>query len=172
MASTEIKLTPAMETALKGARIKWSPGFGRYAGVVPEDTKGQTVKGLNTRGLSDSSGFLSDDGVEAARQLGAEFPPKGEVSDLAALEALLEPVGFEVTPEPNPRAITPEMIEKAAEDVLSRAVDLNKAHVVPNREDKRKSRFSLKGAYSRMVSRKRQRKVKKYGSTNYTGEVS
>jgi hypothetical protein len=43
--------------------------------------------------------------------------------------------------------------------------------VVPNREDKRKVKFSLKAAASRLFQRNKQRRINKYGTTKY-GEVT
>ena len=172
MTTTEIKLTPAMDVALSTAKIQWSEGFNRYAGVVLPDTKAQTVKGLHTRGLTDPDGFLTESGVEWARQLGAEIPP---------------PVAQPVQDEPVAPLVGHDFHEKA-EELDAPAVDsgpsaeqaklgaelsklLDTPKVVPNRKDKRHARFSLKGAYSRLVERKRQRKIKKYGTTKYNGEV-
>jgi len=183
MTTTEIKLTPAMDVALSTAKIQWSEGFNRYAGVVLPNTKAQTVKGLHTRGLTDPDGFLTESGVEWARQLGAEIPPPvaQPVQDepmadweRELLELVAPPVGHdfhEKAEELDAPAVdsgpSAEQAKLGAE--LSKLLDTPK--VVPNRKDKRHARFSLKGAYSRLVERKRQRKIKKYGTTKYNGEA-
>ena len=163
--STQIKLSPAMVTALKGAEIREGRVF------VPDTTKAQTVKGLEARGLmGEGTNELNADGVEAARQLGAVLSSDSLTDDvqvqqqdkeIQALEELLtgDSWGTDVKPE----NITPEMIDQAAQNLL-KAVDLDKPYVVPNREDKRKVRFSLRGALARLAERKRVRQVKKYGS--------
>lgn len=173
-ASTQIKLSPAMVTALEGAVVE-----GAMVRVV-DGTKAQTVKGLESRGLTDSAGYLTPEGVEAARQLGndtttynekAPETPSADLTDdvqveqqasaIAALEDLLtgDPWGSDVKPE----NITPELIDQAAENLL-KAVDLDKPQVVPNRADKRYAKFSLRGALSRLAERKRVRQIKKYGT--------
>lgn len=170
-ASTAIKLSPAMVTALKGAYVD-----GHL--VYPADgTKTQTLKGLESRGLLiPGTDRLNADGYEAARQLGAEVhvlapesaakPPV--VSDDAPLaqweiDALngseTKPVG-DVSDESDTSATALKLI-----------ADLDKPIVVPNRKDKRHARFSVRGALSRLAERKRARKVAKYGQTNYKGEV-
>lgn len=185
-AATAIKLTPAMEKALAGAQIGFSPNFGVATGIVAPDTKTQTVKALHARGLADLSGALSPEGVEAAIQLGQARPEwKAPGTPLAAAQIDQEISEGIITPHPDRvpgqvgSEITPEMIDEAARSLApavfgkpQKAVDLDKPIVVPNRKDKRKARFSLRSAYSRMVERKRARKVAKYGQTNYTGEVN
>jgi|SRR6185503_6244110 len=150
---TEIKLSPAMVTALKGATIE-----GAHV-RVSNDTKGQTVKGLETRGLTDDKGYLTPEGVEAARQLGNDTTTYNQ-----PVEAAEKPVE---TTEGNPAGITPEMVQEAAQNLL-KAVDLDKPEVVPNREDKRKSKFQLRGALSRLNERRRVKRMKKYGSVPST----
>src|SRR6188474_3953413 len=81
---TEIKLSPAMVTALKGATIE-----GAHV-RVSNDTKGQTVKGLETRGLTDDKGYLTPEGVEAARQLGNDTTTYNDPAPIEVLEELLE----------------------------------------------------------------------------------
>lgn len=163
-ASTQIKLSPAMVDALKGAVVD-GPMV-----RVPTGTKVQTVRGLESRGLSDTAGYLTDDGVEAARQLGAELASDSLTDDvqvqqqdkeIQALEELLtgDPWGTDVKPE----NITPEMIDQAAQNLL-KAVDLDKPITVKNRADKRWEKFSLRGALARLAERKRVRQVKKYGT--------
>jgi hypothetical protein len=184
-----------METALKGVIIV-EGGLPR----VPNDTKSQTVKGLETRGLTDSAGYVTPLGVEAARQLGAEVANLGEKgfefgvtgpdATIEELEALLEgdPWDSEKAVEATDsvlRDITPEMVDQAAQNLLKAAedvsdesettatalkliADLDKPEVVPNREDKRKVKFQLKGALSRLKERQRVKRMKKYGSVPET----
>jgi len=163
---TEIKLSPAMVTALKGATIE-----GAHV-RVSHDTKGQTVKGLETRGLTDDKGYLTPEGVEAARQLGNDTTTYNDPAPIEVLEELLEgdpwasqkPVE---TTEGDPAGITPDMVTQAAQNLL-KAVDLDKPHAVPNREDKRKIKFQLKGALSRLKERQRVKRMYKYGSVPET----
>jgi hypothetical protein len=166
---TEIKLSPAMVAALKGAEVISGQVY------VAEGTKAQTIKGLESRGLTlPESRVLSVDGVEAARQLGNDTTNltdavqiDQQASEIDALNAILR------DDTPKGEGITPEMIEQAASNLLkdpqalAKAVDLDKPQFVPNREDKRKVRFSLKGAIARRNERKRARKAAKYGQTNF-----
>lgn len=166
---TEIKLSPAMETALKGVIIV-EGGLPR----VPNDTKTQTVKGLQTRGLTDSEGYVTPLGVEAARQLGNDTTtynqPTPVVEEPLADWEIDALNGSETTaPAPDSilREITPEMVDQAAQNLL-KAVDLDAPHVVPNRKDKRKGRFQIKGALSRLKERQRVKRMNKYGSVPET----
>lgn len=146
--TTEIKLSPAMIAALKGAVI-----VGDVVHVA-DGTKAQTVKGLESRGLSDLNGELNANGVEAARQLGNDTTGK------AVPEA--------ETPKDEPLADWErELLEIGTEEEPRKAVDLDKPHVVPNRADKRKAKFGLKGALSRLIQRQRNRRVAKYGDTKF-----
>lgn len=70
-----------------------------------------------------------------------------------------------------PAVITEQHVAQAAHNIApdlfpapQKAVDLDKPHVVPNREDKRKVKFSLRGALARAAERRRVRQVNKYGS--------
>lgn len=205
---TEIKLTAAMEKALSGAEIAFSPNFGVATGVVAPGTKSQTVKALNTRGLATLAGVLTPEGVEAAVQLGRARPEwKAPGTPLAAAqieqeiaEGIITPHPDRVAPEATADGLTDatqvdqqgEEIETlsesldrsfpktddtdvrdttAVEDVLRKAVDLNKPHVVPNRKDRRKAR-GIRAALSRLTERRRVRKVRKYGSTKIGAEVA
>ena len=163
---TEIKLSPAMVTALKGATIE-----GAHV-RVSHDTKGQTVKGLETRGLTDDKGYLTPEGVEAARQLGNDTTTYNDPAPIEVLEELLEgdPWASEKpveTTEGNLADITPDDVKEAAQTLL-KAVDLDKPEVFPNREDKRKIKFQLKGALSRLKERQRVKRMNKYGSVPET----
>lgn len=164
MTSTEIKLTPAMDAALTSADIKWSPGFDRFVGVVLPETKAQTVKGLHTRGLTDADGFLTESGVEWARQLGAEFPPKGTTSDPE------ESIGFEFDKQTG--VVDSKPVDAGLSAEQTKAVDqiaelLDTPQLVPNRSDKRKARFGLRAALSRLQERQKQRRIRKYGDTKF-----
>lgn len=203
--STQIKLTPAMETALKGAEVKFAPNFGVYTGIVAEGTKSQTIKGLDSRGLTDKSGILTQDGVEAARQLGVVLPPyQAPGSDLSAAQIEQEISEGIITPHPDrvvdnqrqnredppladwerellhsnpwePKTSPDNNVEAVGTDVspeqaklthqLQKLVD--KPVVVPNREDKRRKKFSLKGAASRLFQRQKNRRIQKYGTTKF-----
>lgn len=168
-----IKLTDAMVTALKGAVI-----VGDVVHVA-DGTKAQTIKGLESRGLSDLNGELNANGVEAARQLGndtrkvAETPADGltdgaqVVQQGEEIKTLSESLdrSFPKTDDTNVRDTT------AVEDVLRKVVDLDKPHVVPNRKDRRKAR-GVRAALSRLTERRRVRKMRKYGSTKIGAEVS
>lgn len=196
--STQIKLSPAMVTALMGAKLV----EGDHP-RVSDDTKSQTVKGLATRGLSDLAGYLSVEGVEAAFQLGNDVrlpqmpatEPVVELTDdveldqqaaeIESIENLLKgdpwtetevtappviestPIGHDfgtTTPETNVPTIDAGLSAQ-----ITKLVDT--PVVVPNREDKRKVKFSLKAAASRLFQRNKQRRINKYGTTKY-GEVT
>lgn len=181
--TTEIKLSPAMVTALKGATILTNEDGTRSVAGLPAETKTQTVKGLESRGLSEGL-ELTPEGVEAAFQLGNDIRPveltddvqlDQQADEIAVLEELLQPVGHSfdqktgvVDSKPVDAGLSAEQAKFG--EALGKLLDT--PHVVPNRQDKRKARFSLKAAYSRMVERKRQRKIKKYGTTKYNGEVA
>jgi len=171
---SEIKLSPAMVTALKGAEILNATGP-----TLPESTKQSTVAALASRGLVSLDRYLTPEGVEAARQLGNDTTTYNDPAPIEVLEELLEgdPWASEKaveTTEGNPAAITSEMVTQAAQNLLkdptdlAKAVDLDKPHVVPNREDKRKVRFQIKGALSRLRDRNRTKRMKKYGSVAET----
>jgi hypothetical protein len=210
--STQIKLSPAMETALKGATIGFSPNFGVYTGIVPEGTKSQTTKGLASRGLSDESGILTTDGVEAARQLGVELPPwQAPGNDVSAAqieqeiaEGIITPhtdrvvpmvtlvdepladwerellhtnmwepkTGIDTNDEQTANYVAATTLTPVQQEAVDQLADLlDKPVTVPNREDKRKMKFSLRGAASRLFQRNKQRRISKYGTTKY-GEVT
>jgi vacuolar-type H+-ATPase subunit I/STV1 len=145
MTNTEIKLSAPMVAALKTAQIIDNTP------QVTEATRVQTVKGLISRGLvlADSR-VLSPEGVEAARQLGQDLTVKAPEVEADSLtdDAQVAQQDEEI---------------QAVQDLL-KAVDLDKPIVVPNREDKRKVKFSLRGALARLAERKRVRQVKKYGT--------
>lgn len=176
-ASTAINLSPAMVTALKGAYVD-----GHL--VYPAGgTKAQTLKGLESRGLMiPGTGRLNADGYEAARQLGAEVPFTGAEtgSDGLTDDVQLDQQDTEIQMLTESMSrVTPEMVTQAAENLLktpdvaelNKAVDLDKPVIVPNREDKRKTKFKLRGALSRLVQRQKARRMAKYGSTKF-GEAA
>lgn len=164
--STQIKLSPAMVTALMGAEVVGDSAF------VTSDTKAQTVKGLESRGLTTGS-LLTAEGVEAARQLGNDLTTYNQpatVVEEPVADWERELLGAETSaPAPDSvlREITPEMVDEAAQSLL-KAVDLDAPHVVPNRKDKRKGRFQIKGALSRLKERQRVKRMNKYGSVPET----
>lgn len=176
-ASTAIKLSPAMVTALKGAVVVGDSVF------VPSDTKTQTTKGLESRGLSTGS-LLTPEGVEAARQLGAEVHvPAPESAATAPVVSEDAPLAqWEIDALNGSDSLTDDVqIDQQHEEInrlsailegpeLKKITDLDKRVVVPNREDRRKVR-GIRAALSRMGERRRARKVAKYGQTNYKGEV-
>lgn len=175
MTSSAIKLSPAMVTALKGS-IMVTGGLAR----VSDDTKSQTVKGLESRGLTDTAGYLTDQGVEAARQLGAElaFAEAELPSDSLTDDVQVQQQDKEIQVlAGSMNRITPEMVTQAAENLLKTpeqrkaleelAHHVDKPVIVPNREDKRKAKFKLRGAFSRLVQRQKARRMAKYGSTKF-----
>lgn len=164
MTSTEIKLTPAMTAALKGAIIV-EGGLAR----VSDDTKSQTVKGLDTRGLSDKSGYLTSDGVEAAFQLGNDVrPTKTAAEPLADWERELLGSGQDAETPVRAPEVAVEGTKQPAQDRLTKELVklLDKPVPVENRADRRFARFSLRGMKARRDERARQKQIKKYGTPN------
>jgi hypothetical protein len=152
-----------MVAALKGADILSPTGP-----TLPASTKQSTVNALASRGLVSLDRYLTPEGVEAARQLGNDTTTYNDPAPIEVLEELLEgdpwsPEKAVETTEGNPAGITPEMVTQAAQNIL-KAVDLDEPHTVPNREDKRKVKFQLRGALSRLKERQRVKRMKKYGS--------
>lgn len=137
---SDIKLSPAMVTALQGAKT-----VGQNIVGLPVETKTQTVKGLESRGLTDGL-ELTPAGVEAARQLGNDTTTYNE---------------------PAPVQESPELTTDQEAALESLGLLLDTPQVVPNRADKRRTKFSLRGAVSRMNERKRARRAAKYGDTKF-----
>lgn len=188
MTSTEIKLSPAMEIALKTAHgVDGRP-------LLANTTKVQTAKGLQSRGLVDGDGVLTADGIDAAFQLGNDVRPveltddvqlDQQAAEIESLEELLKGDPWTETEVTAPPVIestpighdfgttTPETDAPSVDAGLSAEIAklLDKPVPVPNREDKRKAKFSFRAAASRLFQRQKNRRIQKYGTTKY-GQVA
>lgn len=172
------KLSQPMIDALVGSE---KDEFGYRLGEI----KRQTYTALEGRGLVQGrgptqGGWLTPEGVQArSEHVSTPEHPDAQLNSLADWERdllgdeipisqVLAKVEASVSQDeaeliiPNGANITPEMIDQAAQNLL-KAVDLDRPHVVPNREDKRKQKFSVRGAWQRLQERKRVRAHLKYG---------
>jgi len=161
MTTTEIKLTPAMTTALKLAE---KIGDNVY---LPDGTKAQTIKGLVSRGLSNELGVLTPEGAEASFQLGADVSIESvqvqeepladwERELLGTPESIATPIADEdAKPQPPQDKLTKELVKM-----------LDTPTPVQNRADRRFAKFSLRGMMARRQERKRVKEIKKYGTPN------